>query len=135
MEDVELTEELLIRMLELQERRRFMPETLERMHARTLAGGEWLDVVRDIQREVAMEFGFRSVTGIATAVQRMRTAHTASPELARLSVYARANLAEDGTLQTGNRWPDVPLWTLEGTAIALSACCGDLTVVCAGSWT
>lgn len=130
-----MTEQLLIRMLELQERRRFLPETLERMHARTLAGGEWLDVVRDMQREIAMEFGFRSVIGIATAVQHMRTAHTAIPKLTNLSVYARANLAEDGTLQSGDQWPNVPLWTLEGDMVSLNAWCGDLTIVCAGSWT
>lgn len=130
-----MTEEVLIRMLELQEKRRFSPETIERMHAKTLAGGEWLDVVRDIQREIAIEFGFKSVIGIAAAVQRMRTAHTASPELTSLSVYARANLAENGTLRAGDQWPNVPLWTLEGKVLSLNAWCGNLTVVCAGSWT
>lgn len=32
----------------------------------------------------------------------MQVAHTVKPELAKLSVYARANLAEDGTLKPGH---------------------------------
>lgn len=122
-------------MLQEQEARRFAPETLARMRACTLAGGEWLDVVRDMQREVAMESGFRSALGIAAAVQRMRTAHATAPSLSHLSVYARANLAEDGTLQPKDLWPDVPLWSLEGAAASLRTRCGPLTVICAGSWT
>lgn len=126
---------LVATMLQKQEARRFAPETLERMRARTLAGGEWLDVVHDIQREVALESGFKSVLGIAAAVQRMRTAHVTAPELSHISVYARANIAENGALLAGDQWPDVPLWSLDGTAGTLMSWCGALTVVCAGSWT
>jgi len=122
-------------MLRRQEERRFAPETLARMHACTLAGGEWLDVVRDLQREVAMESGFWSALGITAAVHRMRTAHTTTPELAHISVYARANLAEDGIMRAGDLWPDTPLWTLDSAAATLRAWCGPLTVICAGSWT
>lgn len=122
-------------MLVLQETRRFTAETLDRMRACTLAGGEWIDVVRDMQREIALESGFKSVMGIAAAVHRMRTAHVATPELAKLSVYARANLAQDGSLRHGDPWPNVSIWTLNGTMTSLADWCGDLTVICAGSWT
>lgn len=122
-------------MLKRQEELRFAPGTLERMRACTASGGEWLDVVRDIQREVAMESGFTSAIGIATAVRRMQTAHTVAPELAKLSVYARANLAEDGALQPGQPLPNVALVGLDGQTSMLKDWCGDLTVVCAGSWT
>ena len=120
---------LLEKLLRSQEQRRFAPETLERMRACTATGGEWLDVVRDLQREVAIDEGFRFALGI------MQTAHTTAPELAKLSVYARANLAENGLLQTGQLWPDVPLVGLDGQRTSLKDWCGDLTVVCAGSWT
>lgn len=122
-------------MLREQEMRRFDPRTLERMRARSLAGGEWLDVVADLQREVAIDAGFRSVVGIAAAVHRMRTAHVDKPELAGLSVYARANLAGDGPLAVGAQWPDVPLRRLDGTKTSLRAECKELTVIAAGSWT
>lgn len=42
-------------MLRRQEELRFAPETLERMRSCTASSGEWLDVVRDLQREVAIE--------------------------------------------------------------------------------
>jgi hypothetical protein len=126
---------LLEKLLRCQEERRFAPEALERMRACTASGGEWLDVVRDMQRKVVMENGFRSAAGIAAAVRRMPTAHMAAPDLAKLSVYARSNLAEDGGLQPGQPWPDVPLVGLDGQASMLREWCGDLTVVCAGSWT
>ena len=126
---------LLEKLLRSQEQRRFAPETLERMRACAATGGEWLDVVRDLQREVAIDHGFRSALGIAAAVRRMQTAHTTAPELAKLSVYARANLAENGLLQPGQLWPDVPLVGLDGQKTSLKDWCGDLTVVCAGSWT
>lgn len=122
-------------MLRRQEERRFEPQTLERIRLCTDAGGEWLDVVRDLQREVAIECGYHSVTGIAEAVQRMRTAHVARPEMSGLSVYARANLANVGGMQVGDLWPDVPLATLDGSASSLRDWCGPLTVICAGSWT
>lgn len=134
-EDPQLDDALLEKLLRCQEERRFAAETLERMRACTASGGEWLDVVHDLQREVAMEHGFRSAVGIAAAVRRMQTAHVAAPDLAKLSVYARANLAEDGALQCGQPWPDVPLVGLDGRASMLREWCGDLTVVCAGSWT
>jgi hypothetical protein len=105
------------------------------MRACACAGGEWLDVVRDLQREVAIESGFRSAIGIATAVQRMRTAHVSAPKLSHLSVYARANIAQEGAMQPGDRVPDVPLWSLGGSATTLWDLCGPFTVVCAGSWT
>lgn len=122
-------------MLRRQEELPFAPETLERMRSCTASSGEWLDVVRDLQREVAIESGFRSAAGIETAVRRMQVAHTVKPELAKLSVYARANLAEDGTLKPGDPLPDVPLVGLDGQISMLKEWCGDLTVVCAGSWT
>eukprot|EP00438_Fugacium_kawagutii_P010133 Skav212090 [mRNA] locus=scaffold4509:37891:38649:+ [translate_table: standard] len=116
-------------MLRRQEKLRFAPETLERMEARTASGGEWLDVVRDMQREVALDNGFRSAVGIETAVRRMQTAHTTVPEFVKLSVYARANLAEVGTLQPGQAFPNVPLVGLDGNESMLTDWCGDLTVV------
>ena len=122
-------------MLRSQEELRFAPETIARMQACTAAGGEWLDVVHDIQREVAIGHGFKSALGISAAVRRMQTAHTTAPELAKLSVYARANLAEAGALQPGQPWPNVPLVGLDGQRCTLKDWCGDLTVVCAGSWT
>lgn len=122
-------------MLQELELRRFASDTLERMGARTLAGGEWLDVVSDIQREIAIKNGFSSVLGIGTAVHRMRTAHVSNPKLANLSVHARANLAVEGSLQPGDQWPDLPLWSLDGTPTSLQDWCGSLTVICAGSWT
>ena len=130
-----LNDLLLEQMLRRQEELRFAEETKERMRACTACGGEWLDVVGDMQREVAIEHGFRSAVGIALAVRRMQTAHTERPELAKLSVYARANLAEYGTLQPGQALPDVPLVTLDGQPSILKDWCGELTVVCAGSWT
>ena len=134
-EDPHLDDALLERMLRRQEELRFAPETLERMRACTASGGEWLDVVRDLQREVAIESGFRSAVGIAAAVRHMQTAHTVAPKLAKLSVYARANLAEDGFLKPGMPLPDVALVGLDGQSKRLKDWCGDLTVVCAGSWT
>ncbi|CAE7834896.1 RUB1 [Symbiodinium necroappetens] len=134
-EDPQLDDALLERMLRRQEELRFAPETLERMRACTASGGEWLDVVRDLQREVAIESGFRSAVGISTAARRMQTAHTVAPKLAKLSVYARANLAEDGFLKPGQPLPDVALVDLDGQSKRLKDFCGDLTVVCAGSWT
>lgn len=123
-------------MLRDQEARRFDPRTLERMRARSLVGGEWLDVVEDLQRETAMAAGFRSVLGIAAAVHRMRTAHVDRPDLAHLSVYARANLAADGALEAGARWPDVPLRRLDSTRTSLRAeASSALTVIASGSWT
>lgn len=130
-----MVDSLLLRMLQEQERRRFAPETLERMRARSLAGGQWLDVVNDLQREVAIHFGFSSAVGISAAVHRMRTAHVSQPHLAQVSVYARANLAEDGNLQPGQRWPNVPLWSLNKTVRRLHDWTGEMTVICAGSWT
>mmetsp|Transcript_48877 Transcript_48877/g.90161 ORF Transcript_48877/g.90161 Transcript_48877/m.90161 type:complete len:442 (-) Transcript_48877:560-1885(-) len=135
LEDPVLDDNLLEKMLRRQEELRFAPETLERMRACTAAGGQWLDVVRDMQREVAIEHGFCSAEGIAMAVRRMQTAHVTKPELAKLSVYARANLAENGTLQPGQVLPAVPLIGLDGQPSMLKDWCGDLTVVCAGSWT
>ena len=122
-------------MLRRQEELRFAPGTLKRMEACAASGGEWLDVVLDLQREVAMESGFRSEKGIAKAVRRMQTAHTVAPDLAHLSVYARANLAKDGALQPGQALPDLALVGLDGRSSKLKDWCGDLTVVCAGSWT
>jgi len=69
------------------------------------------------------------------AVHRMRTEHVRCPELAALSVYARCNLAEDGPLQHGEAWPDVPLVTLDGKPTTLGALAAPLTVVCSGSYT
>ena len=122
-------------MLKRQEHLRFAPETIERMQACTASGGQWLDVVHDMQREVAIESGFRSSVGIAAAVRRMQTAHTAAPELATQSVYARENIAQDGSQQPGQALPDVPLVGLDGNNWMLKDWCGDLTVVCAGPWT
>jgi len=65
----------------------------------------------------------------------MRTAHVAHPELKELSVYARCNLAEDGSLKVGDEWPNVNLWTLGGKQKGLKEMAGDLTVICSGSWT
>mmetsp|Transcript_16856 Transcript_16856/g.39153 ORF Transcript_16856/g.39153 Transcript_16856/m.39153 type:complete len:123 (-) Transcript_16856:584-952(-) len=121
-------------MLRRQEELRFAPETLERMKACSASAGEWLDVVRDMQREVAMEHGFRSAFGIASAARRMQTAHTSTPAFAKLSVYARANLAQSGTLEPGQPLPNVPLVGLDGKTSMLKDWCGDLTVVCSGSW-
>lgn len=129
-----LDDALLVRMLQRQEERRFAPETLECMRMHTLAGGTWLDVVNDLQREIAIESGFRSSLGIATAVQRMRTAHAKSSQFGTLSVYARANLAENGSLEPGSKWPNVPLRSLDGVAACLADYCAPLTVICAGSW-
>lgn len=131
----ELTDALLERMLRAEEARRFDPRTIERMRAKTLAGGEWLDVVADLQREIALAAGFRSVVGIASAVHRMRTAHVGRPDLAPLSVYGRANLAADGALAAGARCPDVPLRALDGARTSLHRETGTLTVIAAGSWT
>jgi len=135
LEDPLLDDGLLEHMLRRQEEQRFAPRTLERMRACTASGGEWLDVVRDLQREVAIESGFRSAVGIAAAVRRMQTAHVRAPAPAELSVYARENLAQDGVLQPGQPWPDVPFVGLDGKPTRLQDWCGDLTVVCAGSWT
>jgi hypothetical protein len=122
-------------MLQEQELRRFAPETLQRMHARTLAGGDWLDVVSDIQREIAIGHGFSSTLGIGAAVQEMRIAHVSHPQLAHCSVYARANLAVEGTLQCGDQLPNLPLWSLDGVVKNSKDYCAPLTVICAGSWT
>lgn len=126
---------VLVPMLQRQEAQRFAPETLRRMEVRTAAGEEWIDVVEDLQREVAIEFGFTSALGIATAVHAMRTAHVRRPELAALSVYARCNLAEEGALAAGGACPDVPLFTLAGERRELRRWLGPTTVVAAGSWT
>ena len=123
------------RLLRRQEELRFSEATLRRFANATRCGRQWLDVVGDLQREVAMELGFRTAEGIATAVRRMQTAHVARPELAPLSVYARGNLAEEGHLQLNEAVPDVRLVTLKGESSTLSDWCGDLTVICAGSWT
>ncbi|CAE7885345.1 TU20 [Symbiodinium microadriaticum] len=125
-EDPQLDDALLERMLRRQEELRFAPETLERMRACTASGGEWLDVVRDLQREVAIESGFRSAVGISTAARRMQTAHTVAPKLAKLSVYARANLAEDGFLKPGQPLPDVALVDLDGQSKRLKAHATDV---------
>lgn len=126
---------MLERLLRRQEELRFTGATLRRFANASSCGRQWLDVVADLQREVAMEFGFMSATGIAAAVRRMQTAHVARPELAPLSVYARGNLAEEGSLQLGQVVPDVSLMTLSGQSSSLRDWCGDLTVICAGSWT
>lgn len=126
---------MLIRFLQRQEELRFSNELLDRIRCCTAAGGQWLDVVRDMQREVAYEFGFRSCAGVALAVHAMRTAHVANPSLAHLSVYSRVNIAEEGSLQVGCQWPNVPVVSLDGSLSNLKDYCKPLTVVCAGSWT
>lgn len=122
-------------MLQRQEELRFSKETLDRMRCCTSAGGQWLDVVQDMQREVAYQFGFRSGCGVALAVHAMRTGHVNNPSLAHLSVYSRVNIAEIGSLQVGCKWPNVPLASLDGSLCSLKCYCNSLTVVCAGSWT
>lgn len=133
--DPELTRDLLVRMLKVQEERRFASEMIARFEARAALGGEWIDVVADLQREVAIDCGFVSAEGISKAVHQMRVAHISDPSLAQYSVYARHNLAEDGALRDGQAWPDVRLFALDGSNSPLSVWCGKLTVICAGSWT
>jgi hypothetical protein len=122
-------------MLQRQEELRFSEQVIQRMHCCTFAGGQWLDVVHDLQREVAYEFGFRSSSGISSAVHAMRTAHVSKPDLAKLSVYSRINIAEMGSLGIGCKWPDVPLINLDSAPCYLRDYCKSLTVLCAGSWT
>jgi len=88
-------------MLQREEVLRASPEGLRRM----AAAREWLDVAEEIQREVVREFGLPEEAGLAL----LRSSTHRFPELRVLAVYARNNLARDGSLVEGDVCPDVNL--------------------------
>lgn len=117
-------------MLEREEELRWAQPTLLRM----AEASEWLHVAEELQQQVVCEFGYPPEQE-AWAIAELRAAHIIHPELAEISVWARNNLARNGSLQNGSDVPDVPLFAQEGAASLLEVLDPVRpTVLVCGSW-
>lgn len=117
-------------MLEREEALRWAPETLQRM----AEAREWLYVAEELQLQVVREFGYHPEDE-RWAVSELRCAHVRHPELGEISVWARNNLARDGSLREGAEIPHVPLFGKEGPTTLLDAIDPmKPTVLVCGSW-
>jgi len=103
------------------------------------AAREWLDVAEEIQRQVVLEFRLPEKEGL----KLLRSAVHRFPELRQIAVYARSNLARNGTLVKGDLCPDVELLRMgDGNAEhpqpvhlhSLAAEVAVATVLCVGSY-
>jgi len=117
-------------MLEREEELRWAPNILQKMRV----SSEWLDVAEELQLQVVREFGYHPERE-CWALAEMRGAHIRHPELAQLSVWARNNIARDGTLSEGDEVPDVTLFGYGGST-SLHQVLDDErpTVLLCGSW-
>ena len=89
--------------------------------AKTKGGSGWLDVVEDLQKAVAKEFGLSEQVGL-DAMRKAEALLPGDPEVMEISLYRKYNRCVDGDLDVGSMAPDVPLLPVEtGCSVNQSA--------------
>lgn len=107
---------------------RLAPETqrLFAAAAKTVGGSGWLDVVEDLQRHVAKEFGLSEQVGL-DAMRRAEALLPGDPEVKEISLYRKFNRCVDGDLAVGDVAPDAHLLSV-GTGPGVGRGCKATTV-------
>ena len=103
---------------------RLCDETQRRFKLASVRPDGWLQVVEQLQRQVAAEFGLSEAVGLA-AMRHATQLLPDDPEVIELSLYRKFNRCVDGNLDTGDCAPDAALLPLAAVRGAASGSSGD----------
>lgn len=134
-----IDKEILYRMLQHEEKLKWLPEYQENCTLSKDVVNGWINVTEKLQESVATEFGFISPADCYSAVYQMRTAHvkySTEQRFQDVSVYVRNNKARLGNLQIGDTLPNTEICSFDTTPIKLHDVISDgYNVILASSHT
>mmetsp|Transcript_1287 Transcript_1287/g.2538 ORF Transcript_1287/g.2538 Transcript_1287/m.2538 type:complete len:127 (+) Transcript_1287:990-1370(+) len=125
-------------MLRRENELRLAPSTQQLFKAAAVKPAGWLDVVEQLQRHVAAEFGVSERVGL-DAMRRAEALLPGDEEVREISLYRKFNRCVDGCVQEGDATPDAVLHRVsDGGASSLhellGGAAGAATVVFAASY-
>ena len=100
--------------------------------------GDWLEIVGELQHQIAKEHGFIEPGEQSLAVEYIRTARSKFPgeeEMCSIPIYVKYNRARQGELSEGDQVPNIALFDPESPKWIHLTEMNGIQVFLAGSYT